>query len=184
MAKLYTDNYLHHLKDEPFVELNNNRYVVDLDGDKNPDPEGIYRDGKNKPWAESGRRGRKTIMEQFVKAKLARLGVCQYRGKSSLSAELKLQQEFKPAPWIQNGEDDTCHVDLGNTDLVPTKNANNKASEDEIRKWEEASLEEKRAIVDDVLKTLKRRREVRECTRKGREKKKSTKKSVSIVVAL
>ena len=110
----------------------------------------------------------------------------QYGGKPAFSAELKLHKEYKlsqnvDTPWIQNGDDDTCYVDLGNTSLVPTKNTTNVASEDEIRKWEEASLEEKRVIVDDVLKTLKIRRQNRFCARKGRAKKNSAKKkSVSI----
>jgi len=110
----------------------------------------------------------------------------QYRGKPAFSAELKLYKEYKltqnvDTPWIQNGEDDTCCVDLGNTSLVPTKNTTNVASEDEIKKWGEASLEEKRVIVDDVLKTLKIRRQNRFCARKVRANKNSTKKkSVSI----
>jgi len=108
-----------------------------------------------------------------------------YGGKPAFSAELKLHKEYKltqnvDTPWIQNGEDDTCYVDLGNTSLVPTKNTTNVASEDEVKKWEEASLEEKKVIVDDVLKTLKIRRQNRFCARKGRAKKNSAKKSVSI----
>lgn len=125
-------------------------------------------------------------MKKILEDKLTKLR--QYEGKPALSAELKSQQEFKPAPWIQNGEDGTCYVNLEDGSLVPTKSADNVASKDEIRNWEEASLEEKRVIVDDVLKTLKRRREVRECTQRGREnkrKKKSTKKkSVSIARCL
>jgi len=115
--------------------------------------------------------------------------VYQYGGKSELSAELEEHMKFKLAPWIQNGEDGTCYVNLEDGSLVPTKSADNVASKDEIKKWEEASLEEKRVIVDDVLKTLKIRRLNRECTRKGRKEKRYTqkstkKKSVSIACCL
>jgi len=130
-------------------------------------------------------------MKMILKDELTKLS--QYEGKPAFSAELEKHKEYKltqnvDTPWIQNGDDDTCYVDLGNTSLVPTKNTTNVASEDEIKKWEEASLEEKRVIVDDVLKTLKRRREVRECTQRGREekrnKKSTKKKSVSIARCL
>ena len=171
MSKYFTDDDLRHLKKEPFVAWNNNRYEVNLDGDVDPDPEGIYRDGNNKPWANSGRRGRKTIIKKVVEARLA--GLSQYEGKPEYSAELEEHKEFKPyTPWIHIDDDGTKHyVDLANTDLVPTKNTNNVASEDEVKKWEESSPEERKVIVDDVLKTLKRRREVRLCTRKGRKNK-------------
>jgi len=134
-------------------------------------------------WANSKEKGRLTLMEMILKDELTKLS--QYEGKPALSAELKEHKEYKhtqnvDTPWIQIRKDGTCYVDLGNTSLVPTKNTTNVASEDEIRKWEMASLEEKRVIVDDVLKTLKIRRQNRFCARKVRANKKSTKKSVSI----
>ena len=79
-------------------------------------------------------------MEQVLQAKLAELS--RYRGKPALSAELEEHKKnYKPnTPWIQH-KSGRYYVNLDDANLVPTKS--DVASEDEVKKWEEASLEEK-----------------------------------------